>query len=99
MPNFTPNLSNIEPGVSHARRCLIETVKQLAKHKGITQDDIAERSGLIRSNVSRVLSGKYDPKLGTFLKIVTAIDAQLTIEPDESTFELPHRFAVPYDSR
>jgi len=78
-PNFTPNLSNIPPGDSHAWQCVVEQVKQISQHKGITQETIAEKTGLKASNISRILSGKYPPKLHSLMKIVKAIDARVEV--------------------
>lgn len=82
MPKFTPDLSKIEAGEPHelARKTLVEHVRQYAKHKGFSQDEIATRAGLHRSNVNRVLSGRYSPEMDTFIKIAEAVGLKLHIK-------------------
>lgn len=83
MPKFTPDLSKIEAGEPYelARKSLVEHVRQFAKHKGVSQDEIAQSTGLHRSNVNRVLSGRYSPELDTFLKIAESLGLKIKITP------------------
>jgi len=82
MTKFTPNFEQLKGDASPselARRLLIDCVKQYADRKGVTQDQIAEATGLRRQNVNRVLSGRYSPTLDTFLKIAGALGLHLDI--------------------
>lgn len=54
----------------------IEILKQLEKiaiDKGMTIQEISEKSGLIESNITRIFAGKFSPTLDNFLKIKKAI--------------------------
>jgi len=57
-----------------ASAMLCEYLRNLAKEKNITHEQIAEKTGMIPSNVSRMLSGKYSPSLENFIKLAEAID-------------------------
>lgn len=57
-----------------ARHKLCRYLFDQAKKKGITQEQIAERTGFTRNNVSRMLSGRYSPSLDNFLRLAEAID-------------------------
>ncbi len=81
MNKFNPDLSSIEAGEASefARKMLIEFVKQYAEFVGVTQREIADRTGFTQGNVSRILSAKYPPTLDNFLKIAGALNLHLDI--------------------
>lgn len=51
----------------------------LALQKGITHKQIADTSGLMRSNVSRALSGKYNTTINTYIQIADAIGCTIAL--------------------
>ena len=48
-------------------------LKQAMEIKGINQQDLAQKSGIGKSNISRYLSGAYEPKSGVAQKLATAL--------------------------
>ena len=52
---------------------LCSQLKEEAEKRGITQGDIAEKTGFTQSNVSRMLTAKYAPALDNFLILADAI--------------------------
>jgi transcriptional regulator with XRE-family HTH domain len=72
-----------------ARIMLCQYLYAVAKEKGITHDKIAESTGFSRSNISRMLSGKYPPSLDNFLKLADAIGVYFfIIDKDDDNAEL-----------
>jgi len=69
-------------------KVLVLMLKNIAEDKGITQEQIAEITGLQQSNISRVFSLRYCPTLQTFLTIATAIRVNFFFEDKDSTTEL-----------
>lgn len=69
-------------------KVLVLMLKNIAEAKGITQEEIAVKSGLLQSNISRVFSLRYCPTLQTFLAIATAIEVNFFFEDKESKTEL-----------
>lgn len=69
-------------------KVLVLLLKEIAEKKGITQEEIAESTGLHRSNVSRVFSVRYKPNLDTFLKLCKAVKVNAVIEDKGSSIEL-----------
>lgn len=51
----------------------IERIKQRMNELGINSRDLAKRSGISESGVSRILSGEIDPRIKTFTKIADAL--------------------------
>jgi len=51
------------------RRLIMRKLSDLAIQKGITHEMIAEHTGLMRNNISRIFAGKYPPTLDNFLMI------------------------------
>lgn len=80
MPNSF-DASKVEAGEASefARKLLIEFARKIAEERGVSVAEIARRAGLHRSNVSRILSGRYSPELDTFLKIAGALDLHLDL--------------------
>jgi transcriptional regulator with XRE-family HTH domain len=71
-----------------ARKVLLDFVASTAQEKGITQEEIARRTGFTQSNVSRMLSGRYPPSLDNFMKLCEAVDLYIFIEPKSSDSDL-----------
>jgi transcriptional regulator with XRE-family HTH domain len=59
---------------------LVRQLEHIAEQKGITQSEIATRTGLFQSNISRVFLLKYVPTLKTITLIANAIGAEIKIE-------------------
>ena len=59
---------------------LLAQLKTAAKEREITHDQIAEKVGWTRSNVSRVLRGAYMPRLDNFIKLAEAIGVKIKIK-------------------
>ena len=54
-------------------------IKEIRKHRGITQEQLAEMVGIGTSNISYIETGKFAPSIENFEKIVKA----LNVEPYE----------------
>jgi len=67
---------------------LILLLKEIAESKGITQNQIAERSEMHQSHVSRFFSLKYAPNINTFLKIAKAVKVNFFFQYQEDTTDL-----------
>ncbi|MGH1520553.1 helix-turn-helix domain-containing protein [Chryseobacterium sp. JK1] len=67
---------------------LVLLLKEIADQKNITQQEIAEESGLLQSNISRFFSLKYKPTLDTFLQVAKAIKVNFFFEDQESKTDL-----------
>lgn len=44
------------------------------KHLGLTQEQVAERSGVHPTEVSRIEAGKRDPQVSTVVKLAKAVE-------------------------
>lgn len=58
---------------------LIDELIELRKARGWTQQDLAKACGLTQSVVARIESKKSVPTLVTLQKIVSALDAALSV--------------------
>ncbi|NJE25518.1 CBS domain-containing protein [Thermococcus sp. MV5] len=48
-------------------------IKKLRKELGITQEELAERAGVTQAYIAKLESGKVDPRLSTFNRILRAL--------------------------
>ena len=71
---------------------LVLLLKEIADQKNVTQQEIADKSGLLQSNVSRFFSLKYKPTLDTFLQVAKAIKVNLFFEDQEDKSDLNKAF-------
>jgi len=55
----------------------LECVRAKAKEKGYTDQYIAEKMGMSRPNVTRMLSGKHLPRLDTFMLLCDTVGVPL----------------------
>ena len=79
-------------------KLLVLLLKEIAESKGITQQQIAEQTGLVQSNVSRFFSLKYKPNLDVFLQIANAIQVNFFFEDKDSKTELNVLFEKAMDT-
>ncbi len=64
-------------------RMLLSTLKERAKEKGITEQQIADKTGFIQSNVNRMFAGKYSPLLDNFLELADAVGFHIELKENE----------------
>lgn len=60
-----------------------EIIKQIIKERAtqhITQEELAKRTGLTQSNISRLESGNYNPTIEFLQKIANGLGKELHIE-------------------
>ena len=71
-------------------------IKETLKQRGLTQNELADRLGINRVSLSRLLSDKNDMRMSTIKKIADAIGCDVTefFTPDEkaehNTITCPH---------
>lgn len=58
---------------------LLEAIRKHMEGNNITQEEVAEKTGFIQSNVSRMLAGKYSPTLDKLLMLCEAVGTRLEI--------------------
>ena len=56
---------------------VVEQLKQARKSLNVTQEDLAERVGTKKSNISRLESGRYNPSLDFLIRIADCLGKQL----------------------
>jgi transcriptional regulator with XRE-family HTH domain len=61
-------------------------LREAREHLGLTQEQVAERSGVHATEVSRIEAGKRDPQVSTVLRLAKAVEVRpgQLLEPDES---------------
>lgn len=77
---------------------LVLLLKEIAAEKGITQQEIAERTGFSQGNIARVFSLKYGPSLKTFIAIAQALGVNFYFEDKEGTGNLNKAFERAIDA-
>lgn len=73
-------------------KVLVLLLKEVAKDKGITQAEIADKLGLKQSNVSRIFSEKYVPSLKIYIDIATVLGLKVFFEDTTGTSDLSALF-------
>lgn len=71
---------------------LVLLLLKIAESKGISQVEIAKRTGLKKSNVSRIFKMDYCPTMRTFLLLTSAIEVNFFIEDNNSSTNLNELF-------
>lgn len=57
-------------------------IRDAAEQKGITQDEIARKTGLIQSNISRIFNLKHPPLISTLVSIAEAVGVEIIIKDE-----------------
>ena len=69
-------------------KVLVLLLKEIADQKGISQNEISERTGMLQSAVSRFFSLKFIPTLETFLQVAQAVKVNFFFEDQEEKTDL-----------
>ena len=69
----------IEQRKNSVKQQILEQYMLLRKERAITQQEIAERTGMKRTNIARIESGKNMPTIEVLVKLATALDMELKI--------------------
>lgn len=51
-------------------------LREAREHLGLTQEEVAQRSGVHFTEVSRMEAGKRDPKISTLRKLAKAVEVK-----------------------
>lgn len=73
----------IEVEQKNTRQSVIEQYVQCRKMQGITQAELARRTGIPRSNITRFESGNYNPSLELLVRIAAALGMSLQMRLTE----------------
>lgn len=71
-----------------SEKLLLALLKEIAKDKGLSIQDLSERTGFQPTNMSKILNGGYSPTLKIFLKIAHAVEVNFFVEDKESKTNL-----------
>jgi transcriptional regulator with XRE-family HTH domain len=77
------------------RKKLLLYLKELAKDKGISQEEIAKKTGFKQSNVSRLLNGIYPPTLDNLIRLAEAINHDVVFANKYLNEKVPDEFIFP----
>lgn len=58
---------------------LIDKLRAEYENKGLTQDIIAEKTGLQRQTINRFFSKRFTPRLDLFVRVAIAINCEINI--------------------
>lgn len=58
---------------------ILKSYVALRKQKGLTQYEIARRTGIRRANIARIEGGKYVPTIEVLVKLSVALDMDLKV--------------------
>ncbi len=70
----------IESLQKNTRSSIITQYIQCRKENNMTQADLAERTGISRTNITRFESGDYNPSLEMMVRIAAALGTELDIK-------------------
>lgn len=70
----------IEVQQKDIRKYVIEQYVKCRKEKKITQEQLSQRTGISRPNISRFESGNYNPSLEMMVRIAEALEMNLNIK-------------------
>lgn len=76
----------------------INRIKDSMKNRDMTGKDLAKKSGISESGISRILSGEIEPRLKTFTKIADALKVDYVWLMGYDTNEIPeNKPIIEYD--
>lgn len=73
----------VEKEKDRVKNQILQSYIKLRREKGITQKEIADRTGIQRTNIVRIESGKYVPTIEVLVKLALALDMTLEVRLNE----------------
>ena len=73
----------IETNQYKAKNNLAKMYAECRKSKRITQEELAKRAGISRTNITRFEGGDYNPSVEMLVKIANAMDMNVNIQLEE----------------
>ncbi len=70
----------VEMQKERVKNDILESYIAIRKNRGITQQQIADYTGMQRTNVVRIESGRYLPTLEVLIKLAAALDMDLEVK-------------------
>lgn len=67
-------------GYEVIERQLLENVKKMRKELGVTQPDIAQKTGLSQQNISRMEKAGHSPTLRNFIRYLSGVGLEIEIK-------------------
>ena len=74
-PEFKKEYDALEPEFA-----IIQAIIDARKNSGITQKQLAERSGITQADISRLENGNANPSIRTLKKLAASLNRKLKIE-------------------
>ena len=81
---FGKHSAIIEAEQKQTRLDVIGKYKACRKSKGITQTELARRTGISQPNITRFESGNYNPSLEMMVRMAAALDMTLNVKLEKS---------------
>jgi transcriptional regulator with XRE-family HTH domain len=78
-------------------KLLVLLLQEICEQRKLTQQDLAELTGLKQSNISRMFSLKYSPNLKTYMIVVKALQLNIFFEPRDANDDLSLAFEKAMD--
>nr|WP_294689695.1 helix-turn-helix transcriptional regulator [uncultured Anaerostipes sp.] len=72
--------NSLEYMQKNIRNTVVRQYNYERKLKKMTQEDVAKRAGISRTNISRFESGEYNPTLEMLVKLAEAMDMEICIK-------------------
>lgn len=66
------------------RAVLSETLKELRKQQGVSQEELSQFAGISRQTLSEIERGKADMQISTLFKVLKLLGCELVIETKRS---------------
>lgn len=70
----------VEMQKERVKNDILESYIAIRKKRGITQQQIADYTGMQRTNVVRIESGRYLPTIEVLIKLAAALDMDLEVK-------------------
>ena len=74
-PNFRKEYDALEPEFS-----IIQAIIDARKNSGLTQKELAEKTGITQGDISRLENGNSNPSLRTLLRLAEGMGMKLRLE-------------------
>lgn len=73
-------------------KLLVLLLQEICEQRKLTQQDVAELTGLKQSNISRMFNLKFSPNLKTYMIVVKALQLNIFFEPRDANDDLSLAF-------
>lgn len=70
----------MKDNIVRSRRQFGQVLRKIRDYRGITQEELSEKSGVVQDKISKIENNNHNPTLDTIFRILGALNYEIILE-------------------